>query len=343
MSNLDFYSAAQVWSLNPPSFTEDNLRGQYGSFQASATTAAQLEVLVGNGLKAGRIVGGTCVGTPSYYKQLKTPETCKAAGGSWRAPALDDARAFIQDPTVYIDKWLAGVINANTSNDLNPNYFWFALGGSLGNFLLNSLTSSNAKPALNEDPQHAYIPSASSEPALNAGLSIDIDGDGEYDAYDSDGDGTIDYCIFDGTPPAGCVGSATITTPDSGTGQADIPAPADALSKHSDQSGVVAQVKADLTSQGFDFNGSCGAFEITKRVAWQLKDSGAGLLSKPSGNNCNGYAVAIIAYSDGYIYKILSDASEDGFPTGTNGPQWVPDSCGTDGTCSDRYRSAIQP
>ena len=60
MSNEDYYSAAQLWASNPPSFTEQNLQSQFGSFQSSATTASQLEIIVGNGLKAGRIIGGTC-------------------------------------------------------------------------------------------------------------------------------------------------------------------------------------------------------------------------------------------------------------------------------------------
>lgn len=60
MSNIDYYAAAEAYWLNPPSFTEQNLRGQFGAFQSSATTAAQLEIIVGNGLKAGRIIGGTC-------------------------------------------------------------------------------------------------------------------------------------------------------------------------------------------------------------------------------------------------------------------------------------------
>lgn len=60
LSSVDYYSAAQSYWLNPPSFTEQNLRAQFGAFQSAATTAAQLEILVGNGLKAGRVIGGTC-------------------------------------------------------------------------------------------------------------------------------------------------------------------------------------------------------------------------------------------------------------------------------------------
>ncbi|MBI2062533.1 MAG: hypothetical protein HYT64_02490 [Candidatus Yanofskybacteria bacterium] len=130
--------------------------------------------------------------------------------------------------------------------------------------------------------------------------------------------------------------SSSGTTPPSGV----VPPPADALTRHPDQSSQVASIKTQLESQSIDLTGDCGAFEITKRVAWLLGSSGAGLLSKPSGANCQGYAVAIIAYSDGYIYDILSDAGN------TNRPQWIPDACGPiggDGTCSDRYSPAITP
>lgn len=60
MSNVDYYAAAQNYWLNSPGFVEQNLRGQFGTFQSEATTAAQLEIIVGNGLKAGRFIGGTC-------------------------------------------------------------------------------------------------------------------------------------------------------------------------------------------------------------------------------------------------------------------------------------------
>jgi hypothetical protein len=64
-----------------------------------------------------------------------------------------------------------------------------------------------------------------------------------------------------------------------------------------------------------------GAFEVTKRVAWLLRGSGAGLLIKNGGENIvswRGYSFAAgrICYPDGHIWKVLSDV-----PT-TNGPSW---------------------
>ena len=59
---------------------------------------------------------------------------------------------------------------------------------------------------------------------------------------------------------------------------------------HPDRSAVVAQAKADLDAAGHDLSGPCGAFSITHRAAWRMRGEGAGLLYKPGGNNCQGYA-----------------------------------------------------
>jgi hypothetical protein len=63
------------------------------------------------------------------------------------------------------------------------------------------------------------------------------------------------------------------------------------------------------------------AFEVTKRIAWLLRGSGAGLLIKNGGENVAlwkgmSFAAARICYPDGHIYKVLSDVP------GTNGPSW---------------------
>lgn len=97
----------------------------------------------------------------------------------------------------------------------------------------------------------------------------------------------------------------------------------------------VQDVKDALVAAGKDLSGPCGAFEITKRVAWNLRATGAGLLSKPSGNNCQGYAVDIIVYPDGTAYDMLIDSG------GKNDPAWnkTPDSP----LDPSRYRPAIDP
>lgn len=96
---------------------------------------------------------------------------------------------------------------------------------------------------------------------------------------------------------------------------------------------VVAAVKASLVARGVDLSGECGAFQITKRVAWQLRAEGAGLLDKPSGSNCMGYSTDIIAYPGGRIFDILVDGG------GANGPAWS----GVDPVDPGRYRPAIDP
>jgi hypothetical protein len=81
-----------------------------------------------------------------------------------------------------------------------------------------------------------------------------------------------------------------------------------------------------------------GAFEVTKRVAWALRDEGAGLLIKDSGENIvqwRGYwfAAARICYPNGHIFKILSDVPA------TNGPSWQDN----DYVERNRYVAAIDP
>src|SRR5262249_30965937 len=64
-----------------------------------------------------------------------------------------------------------------------------------------------------------------------------------------------------------------------------------------------------------------GAFEVTKRVAWQLRDQGFGLLRKDGGDNIvawkgRSFSAARVCLKDGHIFKVLTDV-----PT-TNGPSW---------------------
>lgn len=80
---------------------------------------------------------------------------------------------------------------------------------------------------------------------------------------------------------------------------------------------VVAQVKDTLLARGEDLSGPCGALKIIRHVAWILRAEGAGLLAKPTGNNCDGLAVDIICYQNGDHYDVLSDSG------GTNGPAWT--------------------
>lgn len=101
---------------------------------------------------------------------------------------------------------------------------------------------------------------------------------------------------------------------------------------HPDRSAVVAEAKAELEAAGHDLSGPCGAFAIVKLAAWKM-GGGAGLLDKPAGNNCEGYATDIIVYADGRHYDVLVDGG------GRNGPAW-----GDAGLVDpSRYRPAIEP
>ena len=83
----------------------------------------------------------------------------------------------------------------------------------------------------------------------------------------------------------------------------------------SDHRDVVVTVKNALVAQGVSLQGSCGAFQITKRVAWLLREEGFGLIAK-GGNHCEGYSVDAVILPSGLHYDILVDA-------GTfNGPSW---------------------
>lgn len=85
---------------------------------------------------------------------------------------------------------------------------------------------------------------------------------------------------------------------------------------HTPHPDVVESVKASLLAASVDLSGPCGAFQITKRVAWLLRSEGTGLLSKPGGNNCDGYSVDYLTYIDGSGVDILGDAGN------TNSPGW---------------------
>lgn len=60
ISSTQYFNSLSYYYSFTPSYVEQNLQGQFGEFQSSATTAAQLEIIVGNGMKAGRLLGGTC-------------------------------------------------------------------------------------------------------------------------------------------------------------------------------------------------------------------------------------------------------------------------------------------
>lgn len=100
----------------------------------------------------------------------------------------------------------------------------------------------------------------------------------------------------------------------------------------------VGRVKSYLLSQGHNLSGACGAFDIVKHATWYLYlvgSYGVGLLSKPDGNQCEGYATDIVMYStmNGQIIDILGDGG------GQNNPQWGV----SDVVDPARWRPPVQP
>jgi hypothetical protein len=91
------------------------------------------------------------------------------------------------------------------------------------------------------------------------------------------------------------------------------------LTQTIDHTQIVAAAKQQVIAVGINPDADeCNRFEVTKRVAAALRDEGAGLITKPSGNNCQGFAVDAIMYRDGTVVDILGSG-----PEGPNTPHWL--------------------
>ena len=115
------------------------------------------------------------------------------------------------------------------------------------------------------------------------------------------------------------------TTPTAGGGGGgSCVAPSDASTRWPNHQGEVDAAKAQLAASGMtwqtsDPNFECNRFEIT-RLAAKMIGGAAGIYSKPVGANCNGYAIDIVAFNDGYLYDVT--VGVDGAPT-----QWGAATC----------------
>lgn len=113
-----------------------------------------------------------------------------------------------------------------------------------------------------------------------------------------------------------------------------VPAPAPLPPPTLRGAALVAAVKADLEGRGVTLTGPCGAFAITSRVAWALRDEGAGLLEKRGGNNCRGYSTDFVVFRQGPSFDVLGDSG------GANVPQWAQDD---DPALRARWRPPVDP
>lgn len=112
----------------------------------------------------------------------------------------------------------------------------------------------------------------------------------------------------------------------------------------SDRTDVVVKWKEAVERAGIPVTGSlAGAFEVTKRVAWELRNDGIGLLIKLRGENIvewrdDLYSAGRVAYGKNgrtYPIKIFTDVPA------TNGPKW---DVGTEPVPDDQFWGpALEP
>lgn len=126
-----------------------------------------------------------------------------------------------------------------------------------------------------------------------------------------------------------------------------------------DQSPLVARIKEQVLAEGVDITTPCGGFEIVKRVAWELRGQGAGVLAKLAGSHPDGdnvdmpygcwkdnalYAYDVVIFPNGEHYDCLTGYDEKK-KTGLD-PIWR--LVTKEGTSEpylrpDTYRPAIEP
>ncbi len=223
-SDREYFATVQAYYSNPPSYTEENLRADFGAFQSEATTASQLEIMVGNGSKAGRVLTGSCKAPDDldeadiFYavsgaNNPKDPVACSKAGGTWQRGALDQARDFIDNPTAKINNFMENAIESIFNINYDPKNPYTRIGAALGGYIFNQLLLDNDDDVFNEVP-YSYSGDDGANPNYT---DIDIDADGIPDGQDIDGNGLLDSvtdtCYHGGTPNVspGCKKSSLVS------------------------------------------------------------------------------------------------------------------------------------
>jgi hypothetical protein len=90
---------------------------------------------------------------------------------------------------------------------------------------------------------------------------------------------------------------------------------------------------------GKPLNSIVKAFQVTKRVAWNLRGLGVGVVAAKQGseNNAEGYTSDIVALSDGTHWDIFEDGEGKAFP------DWRQVPAEFNGPIVDRWRAAFDP
>ncbi len=290
-SDKEYFAYTQAYFSNPEGFTAQNLNTEFGEFQSSATSASQLEILVGNSLKSGRIIGGTCKGATTTSATSGNPNVspaaCSAAGGTWQQSAVDQARSFIDNPAIFVQNHLDAAIKQHFNNLYNPTTdFWTQIGKSFGRFIWTQLGLDRSGGTLSDSPT-VYFGEDYGDPNATAGTialkegEIDIDGDGIVDGIDYTNDGVIDICSYGGSPPSNCAGSATIINPPT---QEEIGC--ENIPPETIPDSLLADIQAERAKYGPTPTGDeVGA--LLNAVAWNNRDDGWGLSRKDSGSFVN--------------------------------------------------------
>jgi hypothetical protein len=121
--------------------------------------------------------------------------------------------------------------------------------------------------------------------------------------------------------PAATFTNAQVSPIETSTGGGGSCTPPSGPDPHPNFQAEVAQGKANTGMTFSTTSPECpDRFSIIQEAVKLIP--GAGYYTKNYGNNCNGYAVDIIAFSDGYIYDVLNGGAPDG-----NGPTWNPATC----------------
>ena len=180
VTDREYFATAQAYFSNPPSFTEQQVLGEFAAAQGAASAAAGQEQDAGGGFKAGRSTK-TSTGTDSNGVTF-----------SQVISAIENPASFVQD---FTNETLKIIFENNYGVD--PNNLWSAVGSLLGNFIFNKLSLNTSSGVWNEYGDTYKDTSSNSYNTKD----IDLDADGIPDGQDSNNDNIPDSCYHGGVTP----------------------------------------------------------------------------------------------------------------------------------------------